>query len=184
MPDRGPTCGTVMAKNAGDLEEVAHEFGPGTLVVVYLDPARPRDMAWATVEILARELSNVDLIINLPVNSLVRAISGPHRRDAEARAAGAFLGHPDPRRLMQWDRTRSHNVLGTMHAIRDFYDQQLKSLGLRPPGRRVVDYPRGVPYSDLLYASRHPLGVELWDRANPPDLPEPSLLDMQWSTGG
>jgi three-Cys-motif partner protein len=61
-----------------DLEQVAREFGRGTLVIVYLDPARPRDMDWTTVELLARELPNVDLIINLPVNSLVRAISGPH----------------------------------------------------------------------------------------------------------
>jgi three-Cys-motif partner protein len=172
------------AKSIDHLKQVAREFVAGALVVVYLDPARPRDMAWTTVEHLARELPNVDLIINLPVNSLVRAISGPQGRDAAARAAGAFLGHPDPRRLMQWDCTQSHNVMGTIQAIRDFYDRQLKSLGFRPPGRRVVDYPLGVPYFDLLYASRHPLGVELWDRANPPDLPEPSLLDTQWTTGG
>ena len=171
------------AKNLSHLEQVAGKFGRGTLVIVYLDPARPRDMTWATVEVLARELLNVDLIINLPVNSLQRAISGPHGRDAEARAAAAFLGHPDPRELMQWDRTHSHNVLGTIRAIRDFYDEQLQTLGFLKPGRRVVDYPPGVPYYDLLYASRHPLGVELWDRANPPDLPAPSLLDMRWSTG-
>ncbi len=171
------------AKDLSHVVRVAGEFVRGTLVIVYLDPARPRDMTWATVEVLARRLPNVDLIINLPVNSLQRAISGPHGRGAEARAAGAFLGHPDPRQLMQWDRTHSHNVMGTIRAIRDFYDEQLKSLGFLEPGRRVVDYPHGVPYYDLLYASRHPLGVELWNRANPPDLPEPSLLDMQWITG-
>jgi hypothetical protein len=58
-------------------------------------------MTWQTVELLATELPNVDVIINLPVNSLQRAISRPHARDAEARAAGAFLGHPDPRELMR-----------------------------------------------------------------------------------
>ena len=171
------------AKDLSHLKEVAGQFGRGTLVIVYLDPARPRDMSWATVELLARGLANVDLIINLPVSSLQRAISGPYGRDAEAHAAGAFLGHPDPRELMEWDRTHSHNVPGTIQAIRDFYDEQLKTLGFLQPGRRVVDYPPGVPYYDLLYASRHPLGVELWDRANPPDLPAPSLLDMHWTPG-
>jgi three-Cys-motif partner protein len=170
------------AKDLNHLEQVADEFGRGTLVIVYLDPARPRDMTWPTIEVLARRLQNVDLIINLPVNSLQRAISGPYDRDAEARAAGAFLGHPDPRQLVHWDRTHSHDVPGTIQAIREFYDEQLKSLGFLKPGRRVVVYPRDVPYYDLLYASRHPLGVELWDRANPPDLPEPSLLDMRWTT--
>src|SRR4051812_4040499 len=145
------------AKDAEQLERVVSEFGRGSLVIVYLDPARPRDMTWSTVELLAQQLPNVDLIINLPVNSLQRAISGPHARDAEARAAAAFLGHADPRELMRWDRTHSHHVMGTMQAIRDFYDEQLKSLGFLRPGRRVIDYPAGVPYYDVLYASRHPL---------------------------
>lgn len=166
------------AKDIGHLARITEEFGRGSLVIAYLDPARPRDMTWTTVEVLARELPNVDLIINLPVNSLQRAISGPHGRDAEARAAALFLGHADPRELMQWDRSRSHHVAGTVQAVRDFYDEQLKSLGFLQPGRRVVDYPAGVPYYDVLYVSRHQLGIDLWDRANPPDLPEPSLLDM------
>jgi three-Cys-motif partner protein len=148
------------AKDVSHVERVAKQFGHGTLVMVYLDPARPQDMTWATVEVLANELRNLDLIINLPVNSLQRAISGPHGRDAEARAAEAFLGHADPRQLMQWDRTRSHNVMGTIGAIRDYYDRQLKALGFLKPGRRVVEYPAGVPYYDLLYASR-PVGGEV-----------------------
>ena len=42
-----------MRRTPSHLERVAREFGRGTLVIVYLDPARPRDMAWATVELLA-----------------------------------------------------------------------------------------------------------------------------------
>jgi three-Cys-motif partner protein len=163
------------------LEYIAGQFGRGSLVMIYIDPARPQDMTWNTVKLLATEIPNVDLIINLPVNSLQRAISGPHARAAEARAAGAFLGHPDPRELMRWDRTHSHHVRGTIQAIRDYFDGQLKSLDFLAPGRRVVDYPAGVPYYDVLYASRHPLGVQLWDRANPPAAPEPSLLDAIWT---
>ena len=151
------------------LEYIAGQFDRGSLVMVYLDPARPQDMTWKTVKLLATLLSNVDLIINLPVNSLQRAISGPYARAAEARAAGAFLGHPDPRELMQWDLTHSHHVAGTMQAIRDYFDFQLGSLGFLPPARRVVEYSAGVPYYDVLYSSRHPLGVALWDRANPPN---------------
>ncbi len=167
------------AKDAEHLGRIASTFGRGTLVIAYLDPARPQDMTWESVEILARQLPTVDLIINLPVHSLQRAISGPHRRNAEARAAGAFLGHPDPRELMRWDHTHSHQVHGTIDAIREFYDQRLQSLGFLPPGRRIVPLsPGGVPYYDVLYASRHPLGVKLWDKANPPKQPEATLLDM------
>jgi three-Cys-motif partner protein len=165
------------AKDAHHLERIVSGFGRGALVIAYLDPARPRDMTWETVELLARQLPTVDLIINLPVHSLQRAISGPHGRNAEARAAGAFLGHPDPRELMHWDRTRSHQAHGTVDAIRAFYDEQLQSLGFLPPGRRVVPISPGVPYYDVLYVSRHPLGVELWNKANPPEPPEPTLLD-------
>jgi three-Cys-motif partner protein len=169
------------ATDPHDLEYIASQFDRGSLVMVYLDPARPQDMTWRTVKLLATQLPNVDLIVNLPVNSLQRAISGPYARAAEARAAGAFLGHPDPRELMQWDHTQSHHVAGTIQAIRDYFDLQLRSLGFLPPGRRVIEYPAGVPYYDVLYASRHPLGVALWDRANPPEPPEPSLLDARWT---
>ncbi len=165
------------AKEIDHLERVARQFGRGTLVIAYLDPARPRDMTWHTVQTLANRLPTVDLIINLPVHSLQRAISGPHGRNAEAHAAGAFLGHPEPSDLMHWDRTHAHQPQGTMDAIRGFYDRQLQSLGFLPPARRIVEITPGVPYYDVLYASRHPLGVNLWNKANPPEPPPPSLLD-------
>jgi three-Cys-motif partner protein len=166
------------AKARTHLTDIASAFQTGSLVIAYLDPARPQDMTWETVEVLATELPNVDLIINLPVFSLQRAIAGPHARDAEARAAAQFLGHPDPSSLLAWDRKGEHNVTGTIAAIRAFYDAQLVGLGFLEPGRRVVKLSPALPYYDVLYVSRHPLGVELWDRANPPALPEPSLLDM------
>jgi three-Cys-motif partner protein len=166
------------AKDRNHLTAVASAFGTGSLVITYLDPARPQDMTWETVAVLAEELRNVDLIINLPVFSLQRAISGPHARDAAARAAAQFLGHPDPTDLLQWNRKGEHDVTGTITAIREFYDSQLQTLGFLAPGRRIVELSPRLPYYDVLYVSRHPLGIGLWDRANPPQLPEPSLLDI------
>ena len=79
-------------------------------MIAYLDPARPQDLRWATVEHLATTFRYIDLIINLPVNSLMRAILGAYRGGGPGTgAAGRFLNHPTPYELLRpsVDRPRS-----------------------------------------------------------------------------
>jgi three-Cys-motif partner protein len=165
------------AKAARDLETFCAHFDARALTVIYLDPARPQDLHWSTVETLARHFNKLDLIINLPVNGLVRAITGAGSGRGRDSAAGRFLNHPDPTSLLQRDFRGELQWLPTINAIRAFYDQQLESLDFIKPARREVLYPGTSPYYDVLYASRHPRGNDLWVRTNPePENPQLSLL--------
>jgi three-Cys-motif partner protein len=166
------------AKDLSHLERVAALLEPRALSVVYLDPARPRDLAWSTVEFIAQRFAYGDLIINLPVNSLMRAILGHHRGGGTgAGAAGRLLNHASPVDLLLPSADR-YAAGPTIDAIRRYFDEQLIDLGFKKPARRTVDFPPGNPYYDVLLASRHDQGVRLWDRTNPePDEPQLSLID-------
>jgi three-Cys-motif partner protein len=169
-------CGD--AKQLQHLERAAGLLDRRALVIAYLDPARPQDLHWSTVNYLANEFRYIDLIINLPVNSLARAIHGPYCNGFRGQgAAGSFLNHPAPHELLQWTISHRFDMPATMAAIRDFYDEQLISLGFLKPAHRTVDFPAASPYYDVLYVSRHPTGVDLWDRTNPEPLPPATLFD-------
>jgi three-Cys-motif partner protein len=167
----------------GDANDVAHLqriggiLNPRALVIAYLDPARPQDLRWSTVEYLANQFGFIDLIINLPLNSLMRAILGAHHGGGSGPgAAGRFLNHHAPIELIQPDASRP-NTRATIDAIRSHYDAQLVALGFKRPARRTVNFPADNPYYDILLASRHDRGLELWNKTNPiPVDPQLSLL--------
>ena len=159
------------------LERVAALLNPKALVLVYLDPARPQDLHWSTVSYLANSFGFIDLIINLPVNSLMRSILGAHLGgSAGPGSAGRFLNHPRPYELLHWSRPGKLINGSTIAAIRSYYDEQIMGLGFREPARRTVDFPAKNPYYDVLYASRHPIGIDLWNRTNPAPSPPETLF--------
>jgi three-Cys-motif partner protein len=165
------------ANSPAHLERVAGLLNPKALLIAYLDPARPQDLHWSTVEYLAERFEYGDLIINLPVNSLMRSILGAlSGGGAGPGTAGRFLNHPNPSDLLVQSRTGKLIVGSTIAAIREHFDQQLASLGFKKPARRTIEFPVTNPYYDVLYASRHDMGVKLWDRTNPPPEPPPTLF--------
>jgi three-Cys-motif partner protein len=165
------------ANSRAHLEQVAALLNPKALVVAYLDPARPQDLHWNTVEYLADNFGFIDLIINLPVNSLMRSILGAHRGGGTGPGtAGRFLNHPRPHELLRWSRAGKLINGSTIAAIRDHYDEQLMGLEFRKAARRTVDFPAENPYYDVLYVSRHAMGVDLWDRTNPAPPPPATLF--------
>jgi three-Cys-motif partner protein len=78
-PDVGIVRGD--ANDPAHLWRIGEILNPRALVIAYLDPARPQDLQWATVKHLATQFEYIDLIINLPGNSLMRAILGAHHRE-------------------------------------------------------------------------------------------------------
>jgi hypothetical protein len=51
------------------------------------------------------------------------------------------------------------------------------ALRFKRPARRTVNFPADNPYYDILLASRHDRGLELWNKTNPiPVDPQLSLL--------
>jgi three-Cys-motif partner protein len=166
------------ANNQEQLEQVAALLNPRALVIAYLDPARPQDLHCNSVEYLANNFGFIDLIINVPLNSLIRSILGARRGGGIGPGtAGRFLNHPSPYELLSWSRTGKLVNGSTISAIRDYYDEQLLALGFREPARRTVEFPIGNPYYDVLYASRHQIGVDLWNRTNPAPEPPATLFE-------
>lgn len=150
------------ANDREHLDRVAGLLNTKALVVAYLDPARPQDLHWGTVEYLATHFSFIDMIINLPVNSLMRAILGAHAAGGRGPgAAGRFLNHDRPHELLQ------PSTPATINAIRQQYDERLVALGFMQPARRTIHFPADNPYYDVLLVSRHERGLELWNKTNP-----------------
>jgi len=155
------------ANDRGHLDKVGRLLNPRALVVAYLDPARPKDLHWATVEYLATKFRFLDLIINVPVNSLMRAILGAYRGGGRGPGvAGRFLNHPAPHELLQPSTARP-NMSATIGAIRQHYDEQLMARGFKQPARRTINFPAENPYYDILLVSRHERGLDLWNKTNP-----------------
>jgi three-Cys-motif partner protein len=172
------------ANDPAHLRRIGETLNPRALVIAYLDPARPQDLHWATVEHLATQFDYIDLIINLPLNSLMRAILGAHHGGGRGPGvAGRSLNHTAPIELVRPDAQRP-NTPATIEAIRGHYDDQLIGLGFLKPARRTVNFPAENPYYDILLASRHPRGLDLWNKTNPiPFDPKLSLLGDDDSEG-
>jgi three-Cys-motif partner protein len=150
----------VLEGDANDpehLNRVCSLLDPKALVLAYLDPARP-NLHFATVRYLAEHFDFLDLIINLPFNSIVRSMGG-----------GGFEGprlaldHPDPRQL--------YIASDPVAAIRHHYDGRLGELGFEHIARRTVHTSNNAPYYDIVLASRHHKGPELFEKANLVDEP-------------
>ena len=174
-----PNVDTVRgdANDRTHLQRIGEILNPRALVVAYLDPARPQDLQWSTVGYLASHFRFIDLIINLPLNSLMRGILGAHHGSGRGPgAAGRFLDHDAPIELIQPNLDQP-NTPATIEAIRRHYDERLVALGFLKPARRTVHFPADNPYYDILLASRHPRGLDLWNKTNPvPVDPQLSLL--------
>jgi three-Cys-motif partner protein len=173
-------CGN--ANNPEHLERVTSLLNPKALIIGYLDPARPQDLRWSTVEHLVA-FKFIDLIINLPLNSLMRAILGAHAAGGTGPgAAGRFLDHPRPHELLSPSPTR-RSTAATIARIREHYDNKLTGLGFKQPARRTVYFPADNPYYDILLASRHDRGLELWNKTNPEPIdPQLSLTLLDLTT--
>lgn len=157
------------ANDAAHLERVCARLDPKALVIAYLDPARP-NLHWTTVEYLADRFRYIDFIINLPFSGIHRSLtaSGDER-------PRLMLNHPNPIELVHPEEGR------TAQNIRDWYDEQLKSLGLIHIARRCVKtQPTNSPLYDVVLASRKDTAVKLFEKANPVPKVEPpaSLFDM------
>jgi three-Cys-motif partner protein len=162
----------VLQGDANDpvhLDRVCSLINPKSLVIAYLDPAKP-NLHWTTVEYLARRFQYIDLIINLPFSGIHRSLAAGG--DERPRL---MLGHPNPTELLDPEEGR------TADNIRCWYDRQLRSLGLVHIARRCVktDWSNS-PLYDVVLASRNPAAVKLFEKANPEpkDEPQVSIFDL------
>jgi three-Cys-motif partner protein len=157
------------ANDLAHLERVCSYIDPKALVIAYLDPAKP-SLHWSTVEFLARKFRYIDFIINLPFSGIHRSLTAGGDEGPRL-----MLNHPNPIELVHPEQGR------TAQNIRDWYDDQLRSLGLIHIARRCVKtQPTNSPLYDVVLASRKDTAVTLFEKANPVAKVEPaaSLFDM------
>lgn len=169
LPGLPPT--DVLVGDANDpahLERVCSLIDPRSLVIAYLDPAKP-NLSFTTVRFLAERFRFLDLIINLPFSGIHRSLAAKG-----VEGPGLMLDHPSPLDLLRPDEG------STADAIRAYYDERLRSLGFEHITRRCVrTEPTNSPLYDIVLASRNPKAVELWEKANRvPQNPQLGLLDF------
>ena len=138
------------------LDAVTRAVPREALVIAYLDP-QGLDLHLDTVRFLAWRYRRLDLLINLPLNGLLRYLSAPKN---EPKAA-AVLDHPDPRSFL------SGGPRNGARDIRRHYAGQLRALGyLHQTSLAIRTADKKAALYDLIVAGRHPLTVELFQRAN------------------
>jgi len=146
----------------------------GSLNLAFLDP-EGMELQWSTVEKLAR-LPRIDLIINYPQGGLNRCIKRVFETNPPTEVDHFFGG-------VQWrgiyaKYQRGQLPEGLHFHLLDLYKSNLEKLGYQV--RRDVDTgdsplirnaQRQAPLYRLLFASKHPLGNEFWEKIT---LREPS----------
>lgn len=144
------------ANDAETLDMVSRIIPRHALVIAYLDP-QGLDLHLDTVRALAWRYRRLDLLINLPINGLVRYLMAPGNEEK----AREVLGHPDPRTFM------AHGPRNGARDIRRWYSEQLAGLGFRfqiAHTIRTADKKAGL--YDVVIAGRHRLTAELFERAS------------------
>lgn len=138
----------------------------------FLDP-EGLELDWSTVSALAR-MKRMDLIINFSTGGLLRAIGKGHFE-----AVDRFFGTAKWREV--YDENKGPNT--RRKALIDFYRHNLEKFGYQiinidqgPGGEYIpVQNSKNVQVYSMIFASKHPLGSELWGQAaksvQPPKLP-------------
>ena len=145
---------------------------PGTkwssLNLAFLDP-EGLELQWETVVTLAKPY-RMDLIINYPQGGLNRYMGKAFDSD-EYTTVDLFFGGMEWRKIYQeWRDKRSR--FGIHRLLMDYYKERLKDLGYKEALRddEVGDEPlirntkRRAPLYRLLFASKHPLGHDFWNK--------------------
>ena len=142
-----------------------------SLNLAFLDPTG-LDLQWATVEALA-SLSRMDLIIHYPQGGLNRQMAKVFARE-ETTAVDRFFGGREWRKIY----SRGQGKVGLHRKLLDHYKGKLHKLGYAAvKGGDEVGYEplvrnvkKKAPLYRLIFASKHSLGNEFWEKVTRRDV--------------
>jgi three-Cys-motif partner protein len=133
------------ANSADVLDQIVAVVPKNALVILYADP-QGLDFDFGTIEFFAERYKHLDLLINLPVPGVDRALSAGW----QAKAA-KVLRHPEPLALIGPGSGRP----GV--SVREWYQRQLEGLGYdRFCAEQIRHYEKKTAMYDLVLASRNP----------------------------
>lgn len=160
--------------DANDLVQsiVSRIQGESSLNLAVLDP-EGLDLQWNTVAKLA-QLKKVDLIIHYSQMGLTRAM--PIFVDsAESNTVDRFFGSTDWRGIYQKYQNQEEQFIH--RKLIDFYMDRLRSLGYKGAYRDdevgvepLMRNEKNAPLYRLLFASKHPLGHDFWQKVTRRDV--------------
>jgi three-Cys-motif partner protein len=145
-----------------------------SLNLAFLDPDG-LELQWETVAALARPYT-MDLIIHYPQGGLNRYM-GKALKKEEQTVVDLFFGGTEWRRFYEKYRNRQTRF-GIHRLLMDHYKEKLQDLGYKEALRddEVGDEPlirnarRKAPLYRLLFASKHPLGHDFWQKVTRRDV--------------
>lgn len=149
--------------NAADIATIARSRASKGLSLVLIDPT-DCSVPFATIAAITKSLDAADLIINVALGTDISRNIKPailnsqfKSRDKYMRFLGndSFFNSAD---VMQMARLGQDDLL--RNRFRDAYRTQLKTLGYKHFAAEQVKH-----YYDLLFACRHPKGLEFWRKA-------------------
>ena len=145
-----------------------------SLNLAFLDPDG-LELQWETVATLARPYT-MDLIIHYPQGGLNRYMGKAFKKE-EQTVVDLFFGGTEWRRFCKKYRNRQTRF-GIHRLLMDHYKEKLQDLGYKEALRddEVGDEPlirnarRKAPLYRLLFASKHPLGHDFWQKVTRRDV--------------
>jgi three-Cys-motif partner protein len=123
------------------------------LIVLYADPAE-LNFRFDTIRFFAERYAHLDLLINLPLPGVVRALRAGHETKA-----GQVLDIDEPLSLIGPTSTKT-NV-----TMRQYFESRLCALGYEHFASESIRNSKNSPLYDLLLASRDPRAKEFFEKA-------------------
>lgn len=143
--------------NSAQLLDRIHALVPKNALVVLYGDQEGLDLQWPTIKFFIDRYPHLDLLLNLPVSGVIRAVSAGYERKASA-----MLDHNAPRLLID----QAGPLKGV--AVRDWFCRKLEHEGFRSiEGATINVTLRGQSrwLYDLLLASRNSLGAKFFHQA-------------------
>jgi three-Cys-motif partner protein len=136
---------------------------PGVLALAFADMLGT-DVAFDTIASLTREV-RMDLLITFQVSDLARNSEAAYRGEQRDRF-DRFFGTPDWARVVKDEYARNHTGGTVASALTDFYAERLGAIGYPCvlPLHRQMKTATEAPLYRLVFASRHPRGVDLFGK--------------------
>lgn len=138
------------------VHDIAHAIPDGSLSVAFVDPFNLGGLAFDTIRVLANR--KVDLIVLLPDHMDAIRNADAYYRDNPESNLDRFLGANTNWR----DALDAQGRDRRSEALRELFQQQLGTLGYEHFDSKRVTATGGHRLYQLMFASKHPIGLRIW----------------------
>lgn len=143
-------------------DQIMSETQGKGLFLIFIDPT-DCSVPFELIRCLKEGIPNIDFIINFPIGTdfnrnIGKAISSPETHKKVIEKYRSFLGYDDffhDPRLIKADNMARRNI------FREYYESSFMQIGYKHFNSKSIKN-----YYDLMFASSHEKGIELWEKVN------------------